>query len=196
MRYKGKITNWNDDKGYGFIEPSLGGKQVFVHVKAFNKRNNRPLNNQIVTYELSNDKAGRVCAKEVLRAGEKRVTKTKGNLSNLPLMVFLAFSLILLYSIFTHLLPVFFLIIYITVSLFTLILYAIDKSAAKNRRWRIPENTLHLLSIVGGWPGAMYAQQLFRHKSKKKSFRLVFWVTVVVNISIILWLLSPSGIHF
>lgn len=38
MRTKGKITFWNDEKGYGFITPSAGLKQVFVHIRAFSNR--------------------------------------------------------------------------------------------------------------------------------------------------------------
>ena len=41
-------------------------------------------------------------------------------------------------------------------------MYALDKSAAKKGGQRTPENTLHLLSLGGGWPGAMYAQQLLQ----------------------------------
>ena len=59
--------------------------------------------------------------------------------------------------------------------------YALDKSAAKNHQRRIRENTLHLLALIGGWPGALAAQRLLRHKSSKASFQIVFWITVVLN---------------
>ena len=82
---------------------------------------------------------------------------------------------------------------YITVSLFTFILYAVDKSAAKNNLWRTQESTLHFFSLAGGWPGAVIAQQTLRHKSKKQSFRAVFWVTVILNIGAFIWLHTPEG---
>nr|WP_295768290.1 DUF1294 domain-containing protein [Rhodoferax sp.] len=67
-------------------------------------------------------------------------------------------------------------------SLITFVAYAMDKSAAKRGNWRTPESTLHLLALAGGWPGALCAQKLLRHKSTKPAFRSVFWATVVVNV--------------
>lgn len=84
--------------------------------------------------------------------------------------------------------------VYFIASTITFILYALDKSAAKSNRWRIEENTLHLCGLIGGWPGALLAQCLFRHKTKKTSFQIIFWITVVFNIGAIGWLLfSPTA---
>src|SRR5690554_5123863 len=65
MRKVGKITFWNYRKGYGFIEPSEGGSQVFVHIRSFSDRQQRPKLEQQVSYSLSEDKRGRVCAIDV-----------------------------------------------------------------------------------------------------------------------------------
>ena len=83
--------------------------------------------------------------------------------------------------------------LYFGFSALAFIAYAIDKSAARNNRWRTREDTLHLLGLVGGWPGALVARQLFRHKSTKHSFRTTLWVTVVLNCAGLLWLMSPYG---
>jgi len=83
--------------------------------------------------------------------------------------------------------------LYISASVITFLVYLVDKSAARNRRWRIPERTLHVLGVAGGWPGALIAQRMLRHKSSKRSFQLIFWITVVVNCCGLAWLLSPSG---
>lgn len=77
---------------------------------------------------------------------------------------------------------------YGALSLVCFILYAIDKSAAVNGRWRTPESTLHLLALAGGWPGAILAQQWLRHKSSKLAFRIVFWCTVALNMGAFMWL--------
>ena len=71
---------------------------------------------------------------------------------------------------------------YACLSVITFVVYAIDKSAARRKGQRTPERTLHLLSLAGGWPGALLAQRWLRHKSAKASFRRVFWVTVAVNV--------------
>ena len=72
-------------------------------------------------------------------------------------------------------------------------MYAVDKSAARKGAWRTQESTLHLLSLAGGWPGALVAQQKLRHKSRKQSFRFVFWVTVLLNCGAFVWLFTPTG---
>ena len=84
--------------------------------------------------------------------------------------------------------------VYGVASLVTYLVYAIDKKAARKGAWRIPEAQLHLLALIGGWPGALIAQQTLRHKSKKTSFRFVFWITVFLNAAGTVWLLSPEGI--
>ena len=79
---------------------------------------------------------------------------------------------------------------YLVTSLSCFVAYAIDKSAARNGNLRTPERTLLLLGLVGGWPGAVLAQQWLRHKTSKRSFQRMFWVTVVVNVAGFLWLSS------
>ncbi|MDD2177448.1 cold shock and DUF1294 domain-containing protein [Acidovorax sp. D2M1] len=69
----------------------------------------------------------------------------------------------------------------VAINLLTFLVYAIDKSAAQNGQWRTKESHLHLLSLAGGWPGAWFAQQWLRHKSRKLEFRAVYWTTVVLH---------------
>lgn len=63
--------------------------------------------------------------------------------------------------------------------------YGLDKWLAVNGSRRVPENTLHFLSLLGGWPGAFLGQRQFRHKTKKMSFLIVFWLVVVLHFAII-----------
>jgi uncharacterized membrane protein YsdA (DUF1294 family) len=72
--------------------------------------------------------------------------------------------------------------IYGVVSLLTFLTYRSDKLAAQYGRWRTKESTLLVLGLFGGWPGAVLAQKLIRHKSRKMSFQVTFWITVVVNV--------------
>ena len=79
---------------------------------------------------------------------------------------------------------------YAAVSAATFLLYAKDKSAARDGRRRTPERTLHLFALMGGWPGALLAQRLLHHKSGKLSFQVIFWITVAANCGIVSWLLT------
>ncbi|MCU7862396.1 MAG: cold shock and DUF1294 domain-containing protein [Candidatus Thiodiazotropha sp. (ex Lucinoma borealis)] len=193
MRTKGKITSWNDKKGFGFITPNTGGKQIFVHIKAFSNRNRRPEINQLITYALSTDKQGRPCAVKATLAGDRLPQKTKQIKGSLSVSVAILFLVIVAVTVVTSKIPPLILAVYLILSLLTFIMYAVDKSAAKEGAWRTPESTLHLLSLAGGWPGAVVAQQKLRHKSKKQSFRTVFWVTVLLNCGLFIWLLTPTG---
>ncbi|ETX10279.1 DNA-binding protein [Marinomonas ushuaiensis DSM 15871] len=74
---------------------------------------------------------------------------------------------------------------YLIWSLVTFVVYGIDKSAAKRNVWRVSESTLHLLSILGGWPGALLGQKVFHHKTKKFRFRVVFWLTLILNLALL-----------
>lgn len=70
----------------------------------------------------------------------------------------------------------------------TFAVYAFDKAEAKAGRWRIPEKTLHLLALAGGWPGALLAQQWLRHKTSKPRFIAIFWLTVAFHVgAFVVW---------
>jgi len=83
--------------------------------------------------------------------------------------------------------------IFVIASLLSYFIYAMDKSAAKNGGWRISENTLHISALVFGWPGAIIAQQRLRHKTKKTSFRTVFWLTFTINVGAFAWVHTDEG---
>jgi uncharacterized membrane protein YsdA (DUF1294 family) len=62
--------------------------------------------------------------------------------------------------------------------------YGLDKRRAGNGGRRVPERTLHLLALVGGWPGAVLGQRHFRHKTRKVPFLIAFWITVVLHVTV------------
>ncbi len=84
------------------------------------------------------------------------------------------------------------LVVYLIASLAAVAAYRADKSAAQSGRWRTAESTLHLLALMGGWPGALVAQKVFRHKSRKPSFRVAFLATIALNCSALLWFWARS----
>ena len=76
-------------------------------------------------------------------------------------------------------------ILVFVMSVVCLAAYGLDKRRAENGSRRVPEQTLHLLALLGGWPGALLGQRQFRHKTKKLSFLIVFWCVVVLHIAIV-----------
>jgi len=97
----------------------------------------------------------------------------------LPIALFAALWAVLALTVGT---PAWLGIVYAGASVVAFVLYAVDKSAARADRRRTPESTLLGAGLVGGWPGAIVAQQVLRHKTVKREFRVPFWITVVVNV--------------
>ena len=82
--------------------------------------------------------------------------------------------------------------LYLLASLICFVLYLVDKRQAGTARRRVPERTLLLWGLLGGWPGAILAQQIARHKTQKRSFRRAFWLSVVINLVLFVTLNSPA----
>lgn len=197
MRYQGRITQWKDEQGYGFITPNGGGESVFLHIKAFRRRHERPAGDEIVTYVLSLDAKGRPRAEavEFVRGTSRSSAVTAAGPSAWPLGVASLFFATLIAATLTGKLPLPVLWLYAAASFTAFVAYWIDKRAARKGRWRTKESTLHLLALIGGWPGALIAQQQLRHKSAKASFRFVFWITVLLNCGGLGLFLTPGGAH-
>lgn len=196
MRYQGKITNWKDDQGFGFVIPNGSGEKAFVHIKAFSARSRRPIEGDLITYELATDEKRRFQA-ENIRFADERATSTASHKKRPFDTIFaILFCSFLALAMLVGKLPFAILGVYFAASILAFFAYAIDKSAAQNNRWRTQESTLHLFGMVGGWPGALLAQKTLRHKSKKEEFKKVFWTTVIINCFALGWLLTKSGSAF
>ncbi len=192
MRQVGRLTQWKDEQGYGFITPKGGGDSVFVHIKSFSGRK-RPAINDIVNYTVVYDDKDRPRADNV--EFEVYPTTAEGTSIQGPgILAFAVFFLSLVVnSVLRGSLPFAVLGLYLVASTIAFMAYQRDKSKAENHQWRISEDTLHLWSLLGGWPGAALAQKLLHHKSKKRSFQVVYWFTVVLNSLGFFWLLLSPG---
>lgn len=193
MRHQGKITTWKDDKGFGFITPNGGGEPVFLHVSSLANRQRRPEGDELVSYELATDAKGRLQAKAVVFVGERAVAPAAPGRSSLPPLFAAGFVGWLGVMAWLGRLPLAVLALYAAASLVAFLAYGHDKSAAVRNARRVPERTLHLFALLGGWPGALAGQRLFRHKSSKAAFQNTYWITVVLNCAALAWLLSPDG---
>lgn len=187
MRFTGTLKTWNDERGFGFLEPSQGGQEIFVHIKAFPAGTGRPSVGQMLSFEVQSGPDGKKKARAVqYPVLAKRQRKPRNETSapwTLPRIVAIpAFAGIYAFVIYRwgFQLPIF--LGYLGLSILAFLAYALDKSAAVSGRWRTPEQTLHILSLGGGWPGALVAQQLLRHKTSKQEFVSAFWFVVLINV--------------
>jgi uncharacterized membrane protein YsdA (DUF1294 family)/cold shock CspA family protein len=179
MRIDGTLKSWNDERGFGFIDPTQGGQEIFVHIRAFQVRTERPQIGQRLTFEVEVGPDGKKRAKLVQRV---RVTHTASRRRNsqaqtgtASYFAIPAFLLLYLFVATVWSVPNWVAGRYVVTSAVCLIAYVVDKSAAVAGRWRVSEGTLIFLGLVGGWPGAIVAQQVVRHKSSKVEFRSAFW---------------------
>jgi uncharacterized membrane protein YsdA (DUF1294 family)/cold shock CspA family protein len=193
MRLAGRITEWNDEKGFGFVVPNGRTERAFVHVNAFQRGSRRPAAGDLISYVAVEDRRGRLSAREIRHAGQKpAVPRTP---SRLPRALLGAVGLGSAVALgFAGVIPP---VVVAALSGFSALAYLLcwlDKSAARSGAPRIPENTLHLLGLAGGWPGALIAQQRFRHKTIKQPFQTVFWITAILNIAGVAWLATSESV--
>lgn len=202
VRNAGRITEWNDDRGYGFVTPHEGGTRAFVHVKAFQAGSRRPVEGDLISYEAAKDSAGRTKAAHVRFAGQRivspgqRAPRSPAPLRHMPrrllgTLVLLAIAA----AAIMKWVPVVVWMAYWLISLVSFLVYWRDKDAAGAKEGRIPENTLHILDLLGGWPGALIAQQQFRHKTVKTAFQATFWITVLLNVAVVAFLARVGGVQ-
>lgn len=196
MRIDGTLKSWNDERGFGFIEPLQGGQEIFVHIKAFETRIGRPQIGQRLTFEVEIGQEGKKRAKRVKPVQIKGAHSRQNNDSpaqwgTASYFAIPAFLLVYVVVALLWRIPSWVAGLYLVASVVCFVFYAVDKSAAVAGRWRISEGTLILLGLAGGWPGAIVAQQILRHKSNKASFRSTFWGSVVLNVVGFITLSSP-----
>lgn len=182
IRKKGILTKWDVDKGYGFITPIGDNREIFIHISEYQ---GQPLLNDKLSFTLSKDKNGRECATNAIKFDKAKLTPIKKDLNNIGILSI--FSIIIFYLTLLHFtvekdIPIYIIPYYIGMSIFTFFIYSKDKDYAQNGSWRISENTLHFFSILGGWTGALIAQSKLEHKSSKFNFRIVFFITVFINL--------------
>ena len=182
----GVLTEWNDERGYGFLAPDAGGPRVFLHVKALAPAARRPRLGEHFRYLPTTDERGRP------RAAMAVQTDTLSEKRPLPFHHWLLKSLVWLWPL--ALIPPLAMIgwtgsllagvalAFAQNSLMTMLFYVEDKHLAQYKYWRIPEKLLHIWEFLCGWPGAWYAQHVFWHKRSKTNYMIVFWLCVLLNI--------------
>ncbi len=194
--HSGKLVKWKDDRGFGFIQPDDGGKEVFLHVSELKDSARRPRVNDTICYYCTINSDGKIRAINAFIRGVKKRSelplerpKYSDKPSRKRTLAFLFAKLLLLLCLplvgatqFSRVTSnVWPLLLYPVMSVFTYVLYADDKTRARQKIWRTSEQTLHVCELVGGWPGGYVAQQILRHKSLKQSYQFEFWLIVVIH---------------
>lgn len=187
---RGRIVDWIDDRGFGFIEPESGGKRLFFHVSGTYGAA-RPVVGTEVFYELAKGPDGRVRAVSVAPIGVGPVRKHPSGIKRLPRerrqrrkwrwIAGVLFLAVLGWLVVIGKAPGVLLLIFALASFVTFIVYSLDKGAAERGKWRTPERGLQMLALFCGWPGALVAQDAVDHKHNKPSFQTEFWSMVVFN---------------
>ena len=197
MKLNGKIARWNDAKGFGFIETEAG-ESYFFHITAVKQESERPEAGSEVSFGAEKDKQGRNRAAWVdlgSDTGLAGVSLPKPK--TLKIGLGLVFLLILYVLSATDFLPASTANSYLIMSALTAALYAFDKRQAQKSAHRVSEITLHSFAVLGGWPGALMAQQVLRHKSSKLKFQKTFWLSVIANLvilALLLWLYATRTV--
>ena len=196
MRFEGNLKSWNDERGFGFIETRHGGQDIFVHIKSFDDRPRKPEIGLPVSFEVELNPEGKKRARRVQILRKSRPARRNPGKSRAQWGTATYFAIPLFLLIFTVVaivwrVPRWVAVAYLVASVACFIIYAIDKAAAAAGQRRISENTLIVLGLAGGWPGAIVAQQLLRHKSVKAEFRSAFWASVLLNVVLFIVLSSP-----
>lgn len=210
-RIEGTLTSWNDDRGFGFLTPDAGRGRVFVHITAFSGGSARPRVGERYAYTVDRHgdrgpEAVRVAPSGTTwsapRARPARPS-SRGRLAVAgAVVVVLALTVVALspiagvwstgspagtadvWSLGPPALAGRLAVVgaVALLNLATAVAYAVDKRAARLGLRRIPERSLLLCGLLGGWPAAVVAQQLLRHKTGKPAFRRVFAATVALNL--------------
>ena len=214
MNKQGTIVRWEADRGFGFVRGPSAEADVFFHIRDFRGGSTAPAEGLQVRYEEIHvgGKGPRAMAVMPLDyvdprrpppveasrrvPGGKRPPPPPHVAIEMRVMLLLvpAYAAALVWAAWTQRLAVPVALAAPLLSVLTFYLYWRDKFAAQRNAWRTPENSLHVAALLGGWPGAWFAQRLLRHKSAKESFRQVYWATVALHwVLLALWLYSTPG---
>ncbi len=216
MKKQGTVVKWDDTRGFGFIRSGAKG-DLFFHVRDFRGMNTlQPREGLLVAFDeklgdkglraVSVQPSGEAAAATARsdrsitsppppsRPRKRQEASSAGSGAALALPLMLAYATAMVWAVWTRQIPWWVLPALFFINLLTFYAYMRDKDAAGRGAWRVSEDALHLWSLAGGWPGAWFAQQLLRHKSRKQAFRMMYWLTVVLHCAALGVWLYPAAL--
>jgi len=169
----GTIVEWNDEKRYGFVQ--AGRLRIFLHHRDFAERHKRPAVGDNITFVVGQDPQGRSCAQQAIHVNDG------GRITLLNLLVLVALLVLPVLALWRWRVDWRWAVgVSVAISLVAYVTYAQDKQRARKQLWRYSEWDLHLVDLLGGWPGGFLAQRKLRHKCRKFRFQFWFWFTVAL----------------
>ncbi|HZY67939.1 MAG TPA: cold shock and DUF1294 domain-containing protein [Devosia sp.] len=193
---QGRIAEWNDERGFGFIDDPEVRARVFVHIRAFGRGAGRPVAGDRVAYVLGEGRDGRAAAPRARILDDRRASVLEHRPAEAPTRV--AVRIVAALMLATAVVccavtgrgPLWLPVLYLIGGALSFLAYTIDKGAAIRGEWRINEGMLHLIDAVFGVAGGLLAQGLLRHKSSKASFAATTAVFYAMHMAGLLALLG------
>ena len=181
---KGTVIQFDDKKGFGFIQPDSQSEQIFVHASAVTTAG-RLAAGQRVTFDVApssrGPRASNVIVDGAAARQPQRVSTSPispytlfGGLAVIDTVIVMAIGMLVfsLSWLWAYL---------IAINLTTLMLYAYDKAVAGSGKMRVPERILHAAELFGGTPAGFVGQYFLHHKSAKGSYQRTFWIIFVAQ---------------
>ena len=214
---QGRVVRWEAERGFGFILSASTQEKVFFHIRDFRGAPEPLLHMQVAYEEIHVGGKGRraVAVRPLASLGSsvavpsasahpqrkenqarserpaRKSARSRAPAAGAALigLLTLCWLVVIGWALWIERLPLWGAGALLALNLLTLWMYAADKNAARAGAWRVSENQLHLLALLGGWPAAWWAQQSLRHKTSKVSFRAVYWLSVVLHCAALIgWL--------
>lgn len=204
MKKQGKVVRWDSARAFGFIRSPDTPADIFFHIRDFQGRA-APQEGMAVSFEEIHvgGKGPRAMAVNALgasksprpgsrparttdalprqQAGPAQAATASPQAAAVAMLLIAGWALLVLWGVWMGRLPLLTLAALLLLNLLTFFVYWNDKHAAQTGRWRTKEDTLHLFGVLGGWPGAWFAHQILRHKSRKAEFRAAYWGIVLIH---------------
>lgn len=186
----GQVVDWNDARGFGFIEaPDVHGR-VFFHIKDFDTAFGRPLVGDKVVYELTEGRDGRPAGHLVRFADTVTVRRQAPMRVTVRIVGSLMLATAVVCCVVAGRAPIWLPACYLGAGIVSFAAYWVDKRRAERGEWRIAEATLHFIDVVFGIAGGLLAQGILRHKSSKLSFATMSALIFVLHMAALLALLA------
>lgn len=189
MRYQGKIAEWNDDRGFGFVTTNGTNDRYFFHVSELQGSTIRPAIGKVVTYEIATPPDKKPSAVKVRYPGAAPVRPARAGRPwgwSPDAIIAGAHVAVPLWLVVSGKLPAILIALMAGMSLIAFVMYNVDKRRAERDAWRIPESNLQFVGLAGGWLGALLAQRIFRHKSSKAAYVHAFRFYGVLALAVML----------